>query len=88
MTQPVPTPTNVTIFLFIISFLLTIVIGLVAFIGSGINKRFEAVFETFKEYRTEKVCKILRQVDEERNHKRDEDVNNLGKKVGKIEKSS
>ena len=77
----------ITVFLFIISFLLTIVIALVAFIGNGINKRFESVFETFKGYQTEKVCNILRESDKEREREMATDINNLGNKVREIGKS-
>ncbi len=93
------TPASITIFLFIISFLLMIVISLVGFIGVGMGRKFElgqkrtdikfeTVFRELKEYRTEKVCKILMDVEEKARVKNEQDINNVGGKVGKLEKPS
>lgn len=98
-TAAISSPINITIFLFVISFLLTIVIGLVGFIGVGMSRKFElgqkrtdekfeTVFKEFKEYRTEKVCQILMAAEEKVREKNERDINKIGGKVGRLEKSA
>lgn len=83
-------PATVNITLFILSFLLAVLIALLAFIGNGFNKRidatqkrFEIVFEEFTKYRTNEICNIYRDIDKARHEKQDRDLNKLGAKVDK-----
>jgi len=75
-----------TIFLFIVSFLLTVLIGLVGFIGHGFSKRIEIVFAEFKKFQTKEICQIYRDGQTKELKKTNNDLNGLGRKVEKIEK--
>ncbi len=80
--------TTVKILLFVLSFLLTVLIGLTAFIGNGFNKRidkvdkkFGVVFAEFKEYQSKEICEIHRNGIDEKTEKNADDINKVGKKL-------
>jgi len=55
-----------------------IIVALVGFIGKGIEKRIDILFDELKKYQTEKMCQVL--------HKKSErDINGIGKKLEKHE---
>jgi len=72
------TATAITLFGILAGSGTIIIVALVGFIGKGIEKRIDILFEELKKYQTKEVCRLI-------SGKNERDINGIGKKIEKHE---